>query len=98
MVDIEEESDASSSDGEEETKQAAPSGEEFCIGIDLGTTYSCVAVWKDERAQVIPNASGNRTTPSWVSFQDGHRLASARAGYAGPACLAVPPSSLAPRC
>ena len=39
------------------------------IGIDLGTTYSCLAVWKDGKPMVIPSASG-RTMPSWVSFSN----------------------------
>ena len=48
------------------------------IGIDLGTTNSCVAVMEGGEAVVIPNAEGNRTTPSVVAFSKDRRA------YGGP--------------
>ena len=44
------------------------------IGIDLGTTNSCVAVMEGGQPTVIPNSEGGRTTPSVVGFKDGERL------------------------
>lgn len=44
------------------------------VGIDLGTTSSCVALWKGGNVEVVPNEQGNRTTPSYVAFTNRERL------------------------
>ena len=49
------------------------------VGIDLGTTTSCIGIYRDDQFEIIPNEDGDHTTPSWVAFTENGRLIGASA-------------------
>lgn len=59
---------------EEEQEATPPEDIDHVIGIDLGTTYSCVGVWIDGGVKILETATGEKTIPSYVAFTDGQRL------------------------